>query len=322
MTKASFGVSRKLDPQLPGRELSLADLSDLDLPRFQSGFPPQHLLLTLLGDYLAGRDVDVPSAALVQLLGEFGIQPAGARAALSRLAGRGALIGSRSGRSTAYRAAPELIATLPHGQALTMRFGASPTGWDGRWTFVTFSVPESDRQLRSQLRAQLRVLGFAPLFDGVWVSPYAPPPELDVVLDDLGTTCATVVHGSIEHRARRVHPIEAWDLEESRARFEEFRSTFAPVRTRMRAGKIGAAEALVTRTRAVYRWFVIATVDPDLPAELLPTKWPRDHAHELFVEVVDTLGPLAEHRVRQVLGQHSAELAALVTHAPLAGQPG
>jgi phenylacetic acid degradation operon negative regulatory protein len=44
----------------------------------------------------------------------------------------------------------------------------------------------------------------------------------------------------------------------------------------------------------------------------------RDDAHELFVDVVDTLGPLAEHRVRQILGDFAPELVELVTHAPLA----
>lgn len=320
MTKASFAVSRKLDPALPGRDLSLADLGALDLPRFQAGLPPQHLLLTLLGDYLAGRDVEIPSAALVSLLGDFGIQPAGARAALSRLAARGLLIGSRAGRSTFYRPAPNLTATLPHAQALTLRFGPSPTDWDGQWTFVTFSLPESDRHLRSQLRTQLRVLGFAPLFDGVWVSPYPPPPELDGVLEAIGTTCAAVLHGVADVRRGRIDPITAWDVDESRARFADFVATFRPVRTRLRAGKVGAGEALVTRIRAVYQWFVIATVDPDLPAALLPSDWPRDGAHALFVEVVDTLAPLAEARVRQIFGDYSADLATLVTSAPLAGE--
>ena len=59
------------------------------MPRFQVGFPPQHLLLALLGDYWSGRSEPLPSAALVDLLAEFDVNPSGARAALSRLSIRG-----------------------------------------------------------------------------------------------------------------------------------------------------------------------------------------------------------------------------------------
>ena len=60
-----------------------------DLPRSQVGSQPQHLLITLLGDYWFLRSEHIPSAALVELLGEFGISAVGSRAALSRLARRG-----------------------------------------------------------------------------------------------------------------------------------------------------------------------------------------------------------------------------------------
>jgi phenylacetic acid degradation operon negative regulatory protein len=68
-----------------------AEFSDVALPRMQAGGSPQHLLLTLLGDYWYGQRAALPSAALVSLLGEFGITEVSARAALSRLARRGLL---------------------------------------------------------------------------------------------------------------------------------------------------------------------------------------------------------------------------------------
>lgn len=73
------------------------------LPRPQSGAKPRHLLVTLLGDYWSGRPEHLPSAALVALLGEFGISPAAARAALHR-AGRGVV-----GAAEALRARTELM---------------------------------------------------------------------------------------------------------------------------------------------------------------------------------------------------------------------
>jgi phenylacetic acid degradation operon negative regulatory protein len=59
------------------------------LPRSQQGAEPQLLLTSLLGDFWYWRDEHIPSAALVQLLGEFDISPASARAAIRRLAPAG-----------------------------------------------------------------------------------------------------------------------------------------------------------------------------------------------------------------------------------------
>ena len=79
------------------------EFGEIDVPRFQVGFPPQHLLLTLLGDYWSRRCEPLPSAALVDLLAEFDVNPSGARAALSRLSIRGLLVGTKDGRNTFYR---------------------------------------------------------------------------------------------------------------------------------------------------------------------------------------------------------------------------
>ncbi|MEO3842923.1 hypothetical protein [Streptomyces sp. B22F1] len=43
--------------------------------------------------------------------------------------------------------------------------------WDGRWTLLAFSVPETRRADRHALRTRLGWAGFAPLRSGLWVSP-------------------------------------------------------------------------------------------------------------------------------------------------------
>ncbi|GFJ95065.1 hypothetical protein [Phytohabitans rumicis] len=53
--------------------------AEVDLPRMQAGGSPQHLLLTLLGDYWYGQRAPLPSAALVALLGS-SASPRSARA--------------------------------------------------------------------------------------------------------------------------------------------------------------------------------------------------------------------------------------------------
>ena len=68
-------------------------------------------------------------------------------------------------------------------------------------------------------------------------------------------------------------------------------------------------EALIARTRVMDEWRAFPGLDPDLPAELLPSAWPRAPARELFIGCYDLLGPLAAWRVRQIITRYSPELA-------------
>ena len=85
---------------------------------------------------------------------------------------------------------------------------------------------------------------------------------------------------------------------------------------RLEHGQVSPTEALVSRTRATYRWFVFAVTDPDLPQTLLPNRWPRAAAHDLFVALVDGLASLAVERVRDIVSKYDPELGRLVQLRP------
>ncbi len=87
----------------------------LRLPRRQVGNSPQGVAVTLLADYTLRTRVALPSAAIVALLGETGVTTAGARTAISRLARRGVLEGSRLGRRSSYRLSRAAAANLSAG---------------------------------------------------------------------------------------------------------------------------------------------------------------------------------------------------------------
>ena len=82
------------------------------LPRSQSGANPQHVMAALLGDYWLDRDEHLPSASLVDLVCDFGVTTASARAALSRLLRRGTLDARKIGRNTFYRLSARARARL------------------------------------------------------------------------------------------------------------------------------------------------------------------------------------------------------------------
>jgi phenylacetic acid degradation operon negative regulatory protein len=287
--------------------------STADLPRVQAGSNPQHLLLTLLGDYWYGQRAPLPSAALVALLAEFGITGVSARAALSRLARRGLLELSRTGRHTAYALSARAAEVLVEGRGHILSFGAVESRWNGRWTVAAFSVPEDDRSRRHALRTRLGWYGFAPLYDGLWVSPHERVAEVTAVLAELGVDRATVFTAELaEDGPAGGYPIRAWDLGALRAEYERLLAAYDPVRRRWRGGQIGTAEALVARTALMDDWRTVPSLDPELPTALLPPNWPRARARELFIELYDGLAALAEQRVVQVVGEYDRGLAGLV----------
>ena len=281
----------------------------VDLPRIQTGANPQHLIVTLLGDYWFGRKEHLPSAALVALANEFDITSTSARAALSRLARRGLLDSSRDGRRTLYGLTGRAERVLNDGFARIIQFGLDDRPWDGSWSVVIFSVPEDQRDVRHVLRTRLRWLGFAPLYDGVWVSPRADGDETTLLLEELGVASATVFVGKVAHAINGGDPLSAWDLDELRASYQDFVDEFGPLLDRVDEGDVGAAEAMVARTRVMDVWRQFPNLDPELPEDVLPPGWPRRDAQAIFARVYDALGPLAEMRFQQILAEHEPGLA-------------
>ena len=152
---------------------------------------PPRLLLTLLGDYWWRRSEPLPSAALVALLAEFGVSDSAARAALRRLTRNKLLVTAKSGRRTVVRLSARAARVLDDGGQQIFSFGRVSQPWDGMWSLVAFSVPEQNRAARDSLRKQLRWLGFAPLYDGLWVSPRDHAGEVLGQLAGLGISTAT-----------------------------------------------------------------------------------------------------------------------------------
>ncbi|HVT69123.1 MAG TPA: PaaX family transcriptional regulator C-terminal domain-containing protein [Trebonia sp.] len=283
---------------------------------------PPRLLLTLLGDYWWQRTEPLPSAAIVGLLAEFGVSDSAARAALSRLTRNGLLVTSRCGRRTFVRLSARAADILNDGARRIFSFGSAPAPWDGMWSLVAFSIPEEHRSARDELRKALRWLGFAPLYDGLWVSPRDHAGDVLARLSDLGITTATAFRatslplaasadgaGSAADGAASDIPARAWNLAGLRDSYQEFIDFARELRDQTEAGRITTADALVARTRVMNEWRAFPALDPDLPDELLPEAWPRATARDLFIACYDLLGPLATRRVRQIIARYSPELA-------------
>src|ERR1700735_1649312 len=168
-----------------------------DMPRSRLGGGPQHLLATLLGSYGIGRGEPVPAGTFPLLLAEFGISPAGARNALSRVARRGLLEATGAGRSRAYRMTDAARVVQERRTRQFALFGQPPPSWDGKWTLVLYSVPEHDRTLRQALRTKLTRAGFGAMRDGVWATPRDRRAEAADVLNMIKSSPAAVLRAGL-----------------------------------------------------------------------------------------------------------------------------
>ena len=276
-----------------------------NLPRKQSGSNPQYLLITLLGDFWPGVPVDLPSAGIVALLGEFGISPTGARSALSRLSTRGVLTQSKQGRNTFYRLSDDVAsvgARSLHG-IIAFAVEDEDTEWDGTWTLVAFSIPEDERQQRASLRSKLRSHRYTPLQDGVWMSTAPPTEELRADLEEFSERYLTVFQSRVvpPDGLRARGPALASELDALAEEYAEFIEHYRGVLDVARTGDLAPKQAYLERVRLMSRWRGLYRMDPRLPASLLPANWRRREAGELFRETYDGLGPLAEMHCRRVL---------------------
>ncbi|GGD28611.1 PaaX family transcriptional regulator [Microbacterium faecale] len=282
--------------------------------RAHSGGGARHLLITLLGDYWFARDELLPSAALVDLLAEFGSQENASRQAMRRLMQRNMLVQQKQGRTTSYGIPQEIVASQRLRLARAVTFGADFTDWDGEWTVVSFSIPEPERDVRRVLRNGLRELAFGDLQDGVWITPHDRESEALHLLDELGVSRGHVMRASWALRDSATEEIaEAFDLASLADDYQRFIDELAP-KLEWAAAGADPRDALRVRTQLTNAWLAFRLVDPELPASLLPDSWPRRRAREMFLRLYDLLGPAAASRVREILAAHDESLSRIVTH--------
>lgn len=269
--------------------------------------------MTLLGDYWLGRAEAIPSAALVDLLAVFGVTSASARATLSRMVKRDLLYSEKAGRNTFYRLTERSRQVLEEGATKLFDFGKDLHEWDGLWSIIAFSIPEAKRNQRGSIRTRLRWQGFAPLYDGLWVSPHDLVTEALSACDALGVETATGIRGQIFENGRPSGSVlRAWDLDTVAADYREFAREACETTGLAKAGTLSDDESLRRRTNLMDEWRTFPTRDPRLPAQLLPKDWPMEDARKAFLAAYNALEPAAVLCVRDIIAAHDPATARAV----------
>jgi phenylacetic acid degradation operon negative regulatory protein len=252
-----------------------------DQLRRRSVGPPaaRSMLLTMLGEYVLPVRAGVWQETLISALGTLGYKTQAARQALARSVGGGWLRTERHGRRARMHLTDATREMLTSGAARIYGFG-EPRGWDGHWLLVVVRVPEQRRDVRHLIRSQLAWAGFGSLGNGLWLTPHVDR-EAEVTALAGGLDVAELLSfraefGAIGEPAKVV--ADAWDLAAVAERYSEFVGEFGRLRPRT------PEAAFRAQTELVHTWRKFPFLDPDLPAEMLPPRWPRTRAHQVFAE--------------------------------------
>jgi len=129
----------------------------------------QQLLVTIFGLYGRNAGDALPVSALVSMLGTLGYDAPGVRSSVSRLKAKGVLKSVREGGIAKYKIAESVSDVFREGDRRI--FAPEQPAPVDTWVLAVFSVPESMRNRRHQLRSALSSLGFGSVASGVWIAP-------------------------------------------------------------------------------------------------------------------------------------------------------
>jgi len=272
----------------------------------------QFLIFTLFGDYILPRGGEVWTSSLLYLLNLLGVSERAARSTLSRMSRKGWVKAHRQGRRSRYSLTERGRALLKSGERRI--FEPLYTDWDGRWFVVIYSLPESMRDARHQLRQNLIWLGFGALSPGTWISPHDRRADLERLLDDLQVReyVEMFVGRHLGNASDREMIRRCWDLDGLVEQYRRFIERYQPEYEQCAMPGNGEPDippevCFVRRFWLTHEFQSFPLKDPNLPVALLSPDWVGFRARRLFEEYRALLSTKANAFVDAVMnGEHEA----------------
>lgn len=271
-------------------KLSLMPESPQTVPRHQ------HLIVTVFGLYRGLRGA-IPIATLIAMLGELGVEPAGVRSSVSRLKRREILVSAQVDGAAGYALAPHLGEVFDEGDRRI--FGRHAESSD-EWLLATFTVPESQRNLRHRIRILFRRWGFGSVAPGLWIAPTGVATAVETRLAREG------LDSYVEFFTARYSDTEKlkakvalwWDLD----RLDQQYCSFVQRHAQQGTGPdLSAGAAFARYIPLVTEWRQLPYLDPGLPRALLPDTWYGLPAEDLFRQLHQRWAAHSREHAQQLL---------------------
>ncbi|GCE44236.1 regulator [Rhodococcus wratislaviensis] len=270
----------------------MEEVNDVDASGRSGGAPDsRQILVTFLGSIVRRMGNWMPISGTVELMGQLGVDGSGVRTAVFRLKKRGWVESESRGGVRGYVLTEAASHALAAGDELIWH-ARQPAELSDGWCVVNFSVPESKRALRHQLRTRLTALGFGNLGSAVWIAPARMHRAAREAIDEVGLTQQSAVFVGEYAGGPELTALvrELWDLDEIDRGYRTFTATHEAAYDRFeRTRMLNGLDAFVTYLSVVNHWRKLPFRDPGLPLELLPKDWAGPAAGELFEHIVQIL---------------------------------
>jgi phenylacetic acid degradation operon negative regulatory protein len=261
-----------------------------------AGPRPRQLIITIYGLCARGEQNWLSIAALVRLMGNLGVEAQAVRSSVSRLKRRGLLHSVPRTGAAGYALSPTSLEVLREGDARI--FGQHRATVKDGWVLVVFSVPETDRDRRHELRTRLSRLGFGTVAPGIWLAPGHLAGEITEVLARRRLSSYVDIfradHLGYADPAAKLR--EWWDLDALAAEYQQFIRGYRPLARRVARQVPTGEQAFREYVSMLIAWQRLPYLDPGLPLELLPGQWAGVAAGDLFAGLNEQLhGPAMRH---------------------------
>lgn len=251
-------------------------------------------MFSFLGIYVLGRRVAVYSGSVIDVFARLGVTEEAARSTLTRMTNRGLLTRHRRGRKTYFGLTPKATDVLEDGRRRVWETGAVNRDWDGTWTLVGFSLPDSHRSTRHDLRSRLIWAGFGLLQSGLWIAPGSK--DVTATVTELGLhEHVTVLTARALKPTESADLVRAFDTQQIAERYRAFLERWEAA-----GPQLALPDDLARQLLLHTDWLNLVRRDPHLPAEHLPPDWPAIRAEQTF------------HRLAHAYQEPARDLAATI----------
>lgn len=241
------------------------------------------LVRTIVGVFLRDLGGTITSAELVRLLGAVDVSPTHARTAITRVKNKGLLLSIEVTGQPGYVLNPDAVRALERGDRRIYRYRQQ--GEAELWCLISYSVPESQRDARHQLRKRLGFIGCGTVAHGLWIAPGHLAGEVEQILEELDLRdAATVFMTGTPRTAGSLVAAAAtwWDLDRLAELHRGFLAATDGFEADASLGSLDPETAFARWVRSVDEWRILPYVDPGLPPAMLPPTWPGFAAIERF----------------------------------------